>query len=235
MPFPKPEKRFKSWSNSRWNDYAQCPQRAMFKHLDKLPEPKSEPMERGIFIAKQEEAYFKGEARNVPPDIHPNLKPLFREIKKKPGLIVEENWGFNVKWEQVDYFDWDNCWLRVKVDVGWYGKAVLSLRDNKTGKFRQEDQQGGKYDEQLQLYSAAGIVMYPEATKIETGLIYTDLGIQYPQGAPTVVTPGEAKKLQAAWSKKVAPMFADRRFSPRPGNYCRWCHYRKSNGGPCKF
>jgi hypothetical protein len=241
MGFPVQPRQFKSWSNSRWNDYSQCPLRAKLKHLDKLPEPKSPQMDRGIFIAKQEEDYFLGKVSKIPPDIHKDLHPEFRRIKKvgQKRLLVEQNWGFDKNWKQVDYFDWDNCWLRVKVDVGYTDGTKVHLYDNKTGGvdkstggLRLSDRE--KYEEQLDLYRAAGIAQFPDATEFHTKLIYTDIGITFPATA-MVSSAADALKAQKAWSKKVVPMFADKRFLPRPGFYCRWCHYRKANGGPCKY
>lgn len=266
MAFKTLKKKFKSWSNSRWGDYARCPAYAHYKHIQKLPEPKHPAMARGIAVANMEEDFFKGKLKTLPvwPSknkvesadpgsakwtgnvaqakrdgiaIHPNLAPLFKAIKKASGLIVEENWGFDVNWEQVDYFDWDNCWLRVKVDVGWTvskgKKLIVHLRDNKTGKY--SEYQIEDYMRQLRIYAAAAATMYPDADEIHVGLHFTDLGIEYPEAGPLVITRAEALKFQKEWSKTVKPMFNDTRFDPTPNNKCKWCHYRKDNGGPCKF
>lgn len=262
-------RQFTSWSNSRWNDYAQCPARASYKHLQKLPEPKSGFMDRGIEIAKMEEDFFKGKARTLPvwpntvtkvispsmvPDdpatwpkwngkvadakvdglaIHPKVAPLLKAAKKQPDMFCEENWGFNNKWEVVDYFDWTNCWLRVKVDVGWgIDGDVAHLRDNKTGKFSEYEVE--KYMEQLNLYAAAGAARFPHITEFHVQLWFTDLGVVYPE-QPKVITRKEALALQKKFSKQVQPMFNDTRFDPSPNNGCRWCHFRKANGGPCAY
>jgi hypothetical protein len=42
-------------------------------------------------------------------------------------------------------------------------------------------------------------------------------------------------KLADDWEDKTRPMLNDTIFAPKPGNACRWCHWKKSNGGPCKF
>lgn len=263
----KPRK-FTSWSNSRWNDYAQCPARAHYKHIQKLPEPKSGYMDRGIQIAQMEEDFFKGicktlpvwptgakvESKNMVPDdpstwpqwegnvakakreglaIHPLVAPLLKAAKKEPDLFCEENWGFDKAWNVVDYFDWNNCWLRVKVDVGWGTDGeVAHLRDNKTGKY--SDYEVEKYMEQLRLYAAAGAARFPNVKEFHVQLWFTDLGMVYPE-QPMVITRAEAVKLQKSFSRQVAPMFNDTRFDPTPNNKCRWCHYRKANGGPCRF
>lgn len=227
-------KQIKSWSNSRWNDYALCPAKAKYKHLDKLPEPKSPQMQRGIDIAQKEEDYFKGKLRTVPKEIGKYIATLFRVAKKQPDLVVEENWGFDRDWNVVDYFDWNNCWLRIKVDVGWGSNGtVVHLRDNKTGKFSPE-YNVDQYMEQLHLYAAGAAARFPHAEEFHVALWFTDADIQYPD-VPLVITRKEALALQKRFTKQVQPMFNDTRFDPTPNNKCRWCHYRKTNGGPCKY
>lgn len=263
------KKRFTSWSNSRWNDYAQCPAKAHYKHMQKLPEPKSGPMDRGIQVAQMEEDFFSGKIKTLPiwpasmgkvespkesdpakwPKwtgsialakklglaIHANIAPLLKEAKKQKDMFFEENWGFSKDWKVVDYFDWNNCWLRVKVDVGWGAMTsnICHLRDNKTGKYSEYDVE--KYMEQLRLYSAAGAAKFPHVDEFHVRLWFTDLGIQYPLEGPLVITRKEALALQKKFTKQVLPMFNDTRFDPTPNRNCRWCHYRKENGGPCKF
>lgn len=265
----KPRK-FTSWSNSRWNDYAQCPARANYKHNLKLQEPKSGYMDRGIEIAKMEEAFFKGDLKTLPvwpskskvespgmvPDdpatwpkytgkaadakrdglaIHPAIAPMLKSAKKQKDMFCEENWGFSKTWQVVDYFDWNNCWLRVKVDVGWGHLSkdnIVHLRDNKTGKFSEYEVE--KYMEQLNLYAAAGAARFPHVEEFHVQLWFTDLGVAYPE-QPKVITRKEALALQKRFTKQVQPMFNDERFDPTPNNKCRWCHFRADNGGPCKF
>lgn len=226
-------KGFTSWSNSRRGDYEQCPAKAHYKHIQKLPEPKSAPMQRGIEIAQLEEDYFKGKLRTVPKEIHKLIAPLFRFAKKQKDMFAEENWGFDKNWKPVDYFDWKNCWLRIKVDVGWgFLGDVIHLRDNKTGKFSEYAVEG--YMDQLELYAAGGAARYPHVKEFHLQLWFTDLGIVYPE-EPLVVTRAEALAMQKKNNKRIIPMFNDTRFDPKPNNKCQWCHYRKSNGGPCKY
>lgn len=269
MAFKTKPRQFTSWSNSRYNDYAKCPARAKYKHLDKLPEPKSGYMDRGIEIAKMEEDFFKGNLKTLPVwpgigkvespmdpkdpktwpkwtgsvplakklglAIHKAIAPMLQAAKKQPDLFCEENWGFDKDWKVVDYFDWNNCHLRIKVDVGWGHLAsdnIVHLRDNKTGKY--DDYKVEEYMEQLRLYAAGGASRFPHAKAFHVQLWFTDLGILYP-AEPLVITRKEALALQKKFTKQVQPMFNDTRFDPSPNRECRWCHFRKENGGPCKF
>lgn len=260
-------RKFTSWSNSRWNDYAQCPAKAHYKHIQKLSEPKSAPMDRGIEIAKMEEDFFKGKIKTLPiwpgagkvespgerdkPETWPKwngkipeakklglairkeIAVLMVAAKKQKDMFCEESWGFDSKWNVVDYFDWAKCWLRIKVDVGWgHFGDIVHLRDNKTGKYNDYDV--AKYMEQLNLYAAGGAARYPHAKEFHVQLWFTDLGVVYPK-EPLVISRKEALALQKKFTKQVQPMFNDTRFDPTPNRGCTFCHYRKSNGGPCKY
>lgn len=224
---------FDSWSYSRFTDYDQCPLRAKLKHLDKLPEPKNKYMERGAEIATAGEDYLKKKTNKLHPELKP-VKEKFDRLRKIKNLVVEQQWGFDTKWNPVPWNDWNNCWLRVKMDVNFIRQEdnILLVIDNKTGKY--SDFKREVYDQQLEIYTAAGIAQYPHVAGIDASLLYTDHNIEYPV-EPKIILPAEAKALQVVWNKRVKKMFADRKFAPRPGDHCRYCHFRKSNGGPCKF
>ena len=256
-------RQFTSWSNSRWNDYAQCPARAKYKHLDKLPEPKSAPMARGIEIALIEEGFFKGDIKTLPVwprrdkvtsppgefpkwdgnlakakknglAIHPAIAPLMVAAKKQKSLMVEQDWAFRKDWSLTTWNDWTGCWLRVKIDVCWEEDGdTLIIVDNKTGKYSDYDVE--KYLEQLRLYAAAGAARFPHIKTFKVRLWFTDLGIQYPENEFMEITRAEALKLQKKFTKQVQPMFNDTRFDPTPNRGCHWCHFSKANGGPCKY
>lgn len=226
-------KTMKSWSASRFADYDQCPAKAKFKHIDKLKEPENEAMARGVELAKASEDYLTKQVRTLHKELKP-MAPQFKFLRDQKNLFVEENWGFDKDWNAVDYFDWNNCELRVKVDAGYVDlkRNVLIIVDNKSGKYN--ERKFDDYENQLEIYTAAGIVRYPYVKAVEPRLHYTDHNIVHPQ--PIVsYTAAEAVALQKKWTLKVRPLLRDTRFAPNPGVYCRWCHYRKSNGGPCRF
>lgn len=228
---------FTAWSFTRYNDWRTCPLFAKLKHLDKLPTPKSPAMERGAMIAKASEDYLLKRTSRLIPELQ-SFKAEYQFYRKQKNLVVEENWGFDANWNPVAWDDWNNCKLRVKIDVGYLDLKdnELHIRDGKSGKFREEKNE--EYMLQLELYTAAGIAMYPDVKYVIPRLNYTDLGITYPDGTkvPDVVyTADEARALQKTWDRRVKPLFAEKRFAPRPGNGCRWCPFSKAKGGPCKF
>jgi len=212
-----------SWSYSRYSLYEECPAKAKYKFIDKLPEPGNAAMERGNTIHKLAELYTKGEIKKLPPELK-LFKEEFAELKKsKP--IVEETWAFTSKWQKTTYNDWTGCAVRIKVDVACPDDETLYVIDHKTGKPRDG------YDAQLSLYALGGMLMFPKAKIISTQLWYLDAG-------ETVAKEYQADQLTSLmldWDKRTRPMLSDTRFAPKPGNGCRWCPYSKSKGGPCKF
>lgn len=225
MP-PRP-RRFTSWSWTRFYDYDACPHQAAAKHLDKMQQPKSPALERGATIHTLAEQYVKGTLAKLPSELKPVAERM-KELRKafadriKSGLtvLVEENWGFTKDWEPCRWDDWANCWLRIKVDVALFLEPGWAhIVDHKSGKHRAEKHQ--EYLLQMSLYNTGALAYFPEAAKVTSSLLYTDLGAEIPSGAP--VARGDFKALRRDWDKRVKPMFNDQRFDPKPGDHCRWC------------
>jgi hypothetical protein len=233
MPSQQP-RQFTSWSYSRYRDYARCPFFAKCKHLDKIPERESPAMARGIAIGQGTENYLLKKSPKLPTEIHTKLRPLYAQLRKTATLFVEQMWGFNRAWEPVPWNDWQNCHVRIKIDMGYVDtkRNVAVIHDNKSGQFKPYD--SDSYMEQLDLYTAGAIAMFPTVRGIETSLVYTDHGITFPE-KPVEATPDEARLAQKNWSKKVRALLADKKFVPRPGRYCSWCPYSAKEGGPCVY
>jgi hypothetical protein len=102
------------------------------------------------------------------------------------------------------------------------------LGDWKTGK---------KYfanEEQIELFALAGYRRFPFVTEVDTRLWYTDASPDDNE-VQRVYTTKELEAIQRDWTKKVVPMFKDKRFAPTPNDKCGWCPFSKAKGGPCKF
>jgi CRISPR/Cas system-associated exonuclease Cas4 (RecB family) len=237
--FKKPVSKIKSWSFSRYDVYKSCPRKAKYKFLDKLPEPGSDAMDRGSALHKMAEEYIKGTGRCVPADLKlvgDTLKNLRKKFTNERGtILVEDNWGFGSDWNHVDYFDWNNCVSRIKLDCVYSEGTAITVIDWKTGKFNQY--KIASYIEQMQLYGLAALLKFPQAEAVTPQLHYIDYGIVYPrkEDPEIVYTRDDEKKLIKVWNAKVEPMLNDTEFKPTPGDACRFCHYKKSNGGPCEF
>jgi hypothetical protein len=87
--------------------------------------------------------------------------------------------------------------------------------------------------EQATLYAAAVSALLP-GQPVEVTLNYFDLPTEN-EGSRVrhYFAPTLASKLKDDWSVKVQPMLEDNDFPTRVGPQCRWCHFRRSNGGQC--
>lgn len=219
----KPVARITAWSFSRWKDYEQCPRKAKYKHVDRLKEPGSTAMDRGSAIHGLAEKYLKNQIDAVPNELALFTKE-FKALKKKtPG--VESEWAFKNDWSRTDWFNRE-AWLRIKVDAHAFDKPKqLSIIDHKTGRPKDD------HDLQLSLYALGGFIIFPQAEVIMSKLWYLDEGKE----EKAKFVRGDLGQLKRDWLDRTARMMNDTRFPAKPGRYCSWCHFRKSNGGPCEY
>jgi hypothetical protein len=223
---PKIVRQFTAWSFSRWSEYEECPFRAAAKHIDKNREPQRPATDRGNDVHADAYAWLQGKMKKL----QGNLTTFTEEFKalKKKHPLVEQQWAFDVNWKLSSWFDNSKTWFRANVDLLTYNEpqGLVTIDDIKSGKMYEN-----KANMQLETYGLAALLMYPTAKVIEARMWYVDLGKEL------LVTfqRNDLKRLQTLWKSRVTPMFRDRRFAPRPGPYCNWCHLRKEKGGPCKF
>jgi hypothetical protein len=235
-----PIKPVTAWSFSRYSDYKQCPLRFKLKHIDKIKEPESPAMMNGLRVHTMAEEYIKGKLKKLPPELvglKEELAKLQKLYKRKTlPMIVEDQWGFDKTWNEAAWDDWANCWLRIKLDCAHYEEGnVLYIRDWKTGKMSMF--KNTEYMEQLELYALCALLMsvvedvvvVPEIGWTETGEFYP------PENARITFSRADIPRLKKLWEKRIAPMFNDKTFAPKPNKGCQWCHYSAAKAGPCKF
>ncbi len=227
-----------AWSFSRLGDYNQCPAKFKYKHLMKMQEPPSAAMQRGTDIHTMAENYLKGTLPKLPPELK-LLKDEFTLLRKlykskKLPMVIEDNWAFTKDWEQTQWNDWQNCFVRIKLDAAHFIDEgnVLIVTDWKTGKYRPDDNDA--YMQQLELYALAAMLIYPNLQCVRPRLGYIDAGEWFPK-TPVEYTRADIPELKKLWAQRVKPMFNDKRWAPKPNRFCMWCHYRKDNNGPCQY
>jgi CRISPR/Cas system-associated exonuclease Cas4 (RecB family) len=245
-----------SWSYSRYSDYKECPLKFKLKHIDRIKEPPSAAMEKGIAVHKMAEDYIKGVAcidldgkklklGQCPGELTglkdelDRLKKLYK--RKTLPMIIEDQWGFDSNWSEAAWDDWTGCWLRVKLDEAHYevveGVHYLYIRDWKTGKM--SPYKNAEYMEQLELYALVALIMSVQENVIVVPEIgWTETGEFYPAEHERVTYSREdVPRLKAEWEKRVRPMFNDKTFPPKPNHSCKWCYFSVNgkNKGPCKF
>ena len=216
-----------AWSISRLNTYSQCPFKFKLTAIDRIKEPSSPAMERGSAIHKEAELYLKGDLTELPTSLA-LVAEEFEELKKL-GAQSELEVTFTKDWGITGWFDAD-AWCRIKIDAMAMQDGTIRIIDFKTGKYKPDDNEA--YEQQLELYALAALTLYPDIAKVSAELLFVDSG-NHVGTKQDSYTHAMLPALRTKWEGKVSPMFVDTMFSPRLNQYCRWCHFRKENGGPC--
>lgn len=213
----------KAWSYSRFSTYDLCPAKLKYKFIDKLPEKPSKALEKGDRVHKAVAAYLLGKGPFT--EEAARFRWLYAPAQAFTDKVVEQQRAYTEQWKPTGWFKGD-CWVRVVWDLAlMYEDATGEVIDHKTGK------RYGSNDDQMELFGLSFLCEYPHTTGVTTRLAYLDSGEQeFAEFKRADVAP-----LQAKWAKKVAPLFADEIFAPRPNDKCRFCSYSKSEGGPCRF
>ena len=211
-----------AWSYSRWRDYNECPQKAKYKYLDRLPDPGGPALVRGSQIHDECEQYLLGNG-----EITENMEAFEEDFEalKKAKAVPELERAFTSKWEPTGWVARDT-WCRVKLDAQEViSKTKSRVIDFKTGRLRQID------EKQVELYAASEFLERPEVKTVQVELWYLDEEQIKEQSYPRT----KLKGILSKWSKQVAPMLKDTTFKPTPnGTSCRFCPFHQKKGGPCE-
>lgn len=224
------EQRITAWSYSRLQVYQQCPLKAKFKFIDRVPEPGSPAMDRGAAIHKEAENYLKGLLPKLPVSLN-LFAEQFQEVKNLMplGIVdVELEKAYDVDWKSTSWFD-KAAWLRVKMDLVYVeAGSVMYIIDHKTGKGNPESQKS-----QLELYALSGFLDRAQSG-VETVIAefwYLDQGVTVKEEFKV----SQLAALKKKWKAEVRPMLKDKTFASRPNSKCCWCHYSKSKAGLCDY
>lgn len=231
MPTP-PKKYFQAWSYSRLKDWETCPLRASLVHLHKMRGPSSPAMERGAQVHEDIARWLTSKKRAPCPSAAETFSRELAKLKRSKQLAVEQKWGFDRGWRPIEFFDMANQWLRVVLDAFSVNGRVAEAIDHKTG--RHNDEKVVEYKDQMRLYAPAAFAMEPKVQKVRALLWFTDAGKEEVEEYDRADLP----ELKKYWEDRSAPMMADRRLAPTPGDHCRaygGCPFSKKKGGPCKY
>ena len=224
-----------AWSPSRLFGYEECPRKAKFKYVDKLPEPgpKSPHLVKGELLHSEMEWFIKGGREKLPRELEKmqKLAEHMREECKKGNVRVEIELAVRRDWSVTGWFEKD-AWGRFKLDIlvvdGPKGRVI----DWKSGKYKPD----GEYSDQLNAYSTAALSATPVLEEMSSCLVFvehTDVPVERPEGA---VHRDNLKKQQDYWTERVARMEQDTVFAPRPSRQaCYFCPFSRKAGGPCEF
>lgn len=220
-----------AWSYSRLAAYELCPLQAKLKFVDKIREPDSPAMKRGHDLHKALADFLQGKAQGVPRETmqNPLIENLLLELGQFPELIVEQQWGYTHNWQPTGWFGADT-WFRSVLDVGVvYEDMTAEALDWKSGK------RYGSNMDQMKSQAVAMFGRFKPLTNVTVRLAYFDT----PPGSDPFeiaeVKKHEVPSIQQDFEKRVARMFNDTVFAPRPNNKCHFCAFSRSKGGQCSF
>lgn len=214
-----------AWSYSRLATYEQCPLKFKLTVIDGVKEPGSPAMDRGSAIHAEGEAFLKNPSLPLPASYR-LLAQEMEDARSKHKVQSELEITFTKDWLPTGWFDAD-AWLRIKIDMYYprehYDGQTVRIDDIKTGKNR------GGYEDQLELYCLAALIMDPKAERAEANLLFVDSGevIGTSHGA---YTRKDVESLQRKWEQRVLPMFIDDIWAPTANPFCKWCHAGKVSG-----
>lgn len=219
-----------AWSYSRFACYALCPLQFKLRYIDKVPEPTSPAMVRGNEIHKQLAAFVTNKGP-LPAEIKSaNHRSLCGEIAAwlAEDKVVEQQWGFTAQWAPTAWFG-KTTWYRQVLDVGvMYEDLTGEVIDWKTGKRYVSNA------DQMELCALSFMCQYKLTKHVTTRLVYVDQGND--SADDVAEFPVAVKQhLKEKWEAKVAPMFSDTAFLPRPNDKCRFCAFSRSNSGQCRY
>lgn len=210
-----------AFSNSSIKTYEQCPYKYKLTRIEHRKEPAGDAAERGKAVHSE----FEHALVNLPL-LSPERSHWYGYIQtlsdKKTRSEVE--FAFTRDWQACDFKD-ASAWIRGIYDALYIDGSNAHVLDWKTGKERD-------YGDQLKLYAIAIMICHPEVNTVTTEVCYIDLNkqVEYPK-----YTRQRLDELKQWLSDRVTKIEKDDIFAPKPDYGCRWCHFRKSNGGPCQW
>lgn len=204
---------------------------------------KSEALERGTRIGEDMEKYLKGEVMLPPQEVASkvarDIAATIRKAVKNAKARIEFMVVLDKDWKPTTNYS-KSAWLRAKMDAAWFRpRNKLHVIDWKTGgvdKNTLAPRVDPKYDDQLSIYTTAGLSAFQGVQEATAALVFLDAA-QDPvvsRGSATLKREDLAKA-QERWNKRLLPMLNDDIYAPCPTNKCRWCDYSNAKGGPCRF
>ena len=211
----------RSFSHSSIKTYEDCPFKYRLTRIDGLKEPTGDAAQRGKDIHTVFENALD-QIAPLPPE-YAYWVPYVTQLIEK-GAKSEMQFAVKRDWTRTDFLATD-AWLRGIYDVLCIDGDSAHVLDWKTGKERD-------YGDQLKLYATIIMSEYPQVNKVSTEICYIDLSKSQSYGYQNR---DDLPKLKEWVESRVVKIENDDIFAPRPSHGCKWCHFRKSNGGPCQW
>jgi CRISPR/Cas system-associated exonuclease Cas4 (RecB family) len=210
-----------SFSNSSIKLYETCPYKYKLQRIDKFQEPTGPAAERGKTIHTELETALVG--LPIYSEVTEYWEPFINELKAM-GAKPEVELGFTKDWEPCE-FAAGEVWLRGVLDVLSLNNTTAYVADWKTGKERD-------YEDQVKLYAVMVMAAYPEIEEVKLEILYVDGKKKVSYGS---IKRADFEVLRDWVTNRILKIEADDIYAPKPSFNCKWCHFRKDNGGPCRW
>lgn len=213
-----------------------CPRLVRYRRIDKLDEPKSVHLQRGLDVHGIISDFIAGKTDELDV-LDPTWVPLLKRLRREQAQ-AELQWAFDRHWQQTEYFA-PNVWLRVVFDVlqvetifapndAGRPRTIAQVHEWKTGKVYAED-----HAQQCKLYALAVLKRHLHVNEVYVHLGYVDR--PHPSALQRYFFIREqVQELEDWFSEFSREYFADTFYPARPSWRCGYCHFRSSNGGPCE-
>jgi len=208
-------------SYSSIKSYETCPFKYKLTRIEHLKEPSGPDAERGVAIHSE----FENAILALPllDSSRSWWLDYIDELKAKKAM-PEYKFAITKNGSACDYAS-DNAVFRGIIDVLCINDKTATVSDWKTGKERD-------YSDQLKVYATVVFLIFPYVDKVITQIDYIDHNKHVPG---VVFTRDQLPALCTDLDFRIETIVNDDIYAPNPNANCRWCHFRKDNGGPCKW
>jgi CRISPR/Cas system-associated exonuclease Cas4 (RecB family) len=217
----------RAWSYSVVQQHDKCPLAVRYRKIDRIPEPDNEHQARGRKI-HDELKHLVNTGAWPEGAITPHQAEWGRRLSHlhATGAVAEQQLAFTREWKQVPWYG-ANVWVRIVMDAMMVLKDMVRVHEFKTGKVYPE------HEKQKRLYALAALKLNPTIDVVVVGCDYID----DPERADDVTrfTRAQELSLEQEFADFAAPLLSETIFPAKAGTHCNWCHFRRSNAGPCAF
>jgi len=211
-----------SYSHSSIKSYEECPFKYRLTRIEHKHEPSGPAADRGKMIHTEFENLLKGMLQLYTAETE-YWEPFVNELVAK-NAMSELEIGIDKDWKHVPFSD-KNVWVRGIFDIFYIEGNTAYVGDWKTGKERD-------YLDQLKLYASFIFAAYPFINEVRPEILFVDLKKRQPYKP---IPRSQFDELKAWVNGRVSKIENDDIFAPKPSGNCRYCHFRKNNGGPCQW
>lgn len=212
-----------AYSNSGIKSYEQCPYKYKLTRIEHRQEPTGDAAQRGKDIHYE----FEQALTALPflDEAYAFWSDYINELITY-GAKSEAEFAVTKDWQPCGFKD-ENAWVRGIYDATYFNSSEkrAHVLDWKTGKERD-------YGDQLKLYATVLLASYPEIDSVSTEVCYIDLKKRIQL---KTYTREQLDELKEWLTSRITKIENDDVYAPKPDYGCRWCHFRKSNGGPCQW